>query len=59
MRRPRAGRVCKEDDLRKSFSLGAENGGVDFARRVRRSIAHWGISLRDAAPRTVLPSGQK
>jgi ABC-type nitrate/sulfonate/bicarbonate transport system substrate-binding protein len=54
----RAAVFTKEEDLRKALAFGAENGGVDLAEMSVDRLAQWAVSLRDAAPRTVLLVGR-
>ncbi|MHB8875891.1 MAG: ABC transporter substrate-binding protein [Myxococcaceae bacterium] len=48
----------KDEDLRRALALGGEAGGVDMAAISVDRLAQWALSLRDAAPRTVLLLGR-
>jgi ABC-type nitrate/sulfonate/bicarbonate transport system substrate-binding protein len=54
----RAAVFAREEELRKALAFGAENGGVDLAVMAVDRLAQWAVSLRDAAPRTVLLMGR-
>jgi ABC-type nitrate/sulfonate/bicarbonate transport system substrate-binding protein len=54
----RAAVFTREEDLRRALAFGAENGGVDLAVMSVDRLAQWVVSLRDAAPRTVLLVGR-
>ncbi len=48
----------REEDVRQALALGGDNGGVDLAAISVDRLAQWAVSLRDAAPRTVLLLGR-
>lgn len=48
----------RDEELRRALALGAEGGGVDMAILTVDRLALWAISMRDAAPRTVLLVGR-
>ena len=48
----------REEDLRRAFTHGAENDGVDLAALSVDRLAQWAELLRDATPRAVLMLGR-
>jgi ABC-type nitrate/sulfonate/bicarbonate transport system substrate-binding protein len=54
----RASSFVRDEDLRHALAAGAEGGGVDLAVLPVDRLAQWAVSLRDAAPRTVMLVGR-
>lgn len=49
---------AREEDLRRALALGGDAGGVDMAALGVDRLADWAVSLRDAAPRTLMLVGR-
>jgi len=54
----RAVLFTRDEELKRALALGAESGGVDLGVLSVDRLAQWAVSLRDAAPRTVLLVGR-